>query len=414
MSPRITPAQIPPSTCQPTSTQIAIFADPDFSGTCQLFSSGTYTTSTALGSLSNNAKSLLVGSSVMATFYNNNTLSSRGETFSISDSNLTDNRIGANNLSSLKVTPRTSLPQPPAPRWPSNNSSFSANTSLSLHWDDGGGASEFLARLDGPGAPLTRTWQSNAIWNLGSLATGTYTWKVKSRNTAGESPWSSIIGFSIQGTENGLTKEYSLVSYTAPFTDTFDQGYGAWSWSSNWDQTTSENHTPGGLASWTYDVSTAQNGYDNGLPNMGDLTSPPISLPPGTTNSLSFYYVYETEGSGKYWDQRWVQISADNGPYTNLHQLSDDPPNTWLKSSRIDLGAYQGKTVRIRFHFETLDNVENAFRGWFIDDFTITEAPTNLCSEPPNTDDNPADARLLTYNTSQDGLICGAGDIDFF
>jgi hypothetical protein len=47
----------------------------------------------------------------------------------------------------------------------------------------------------------------------------------------------------------------------------------------------------------------------------------------------------------------------------------------------ISLTNYAGKTARLRFTFDTVDNIANSFRGWLIDDIRVA-SPGTLASEP--------------------------------
>jgi len=396
----------PPPTCSPTATQVAIFSDRDFTGDCVILSTGTHA-STALGAVGvDNVESVRVGSSVYATLYSDQDASGRGETLANPDSSLSDNRIGLNALSSIKVQLRTQLPSTPRLIWPLDDAIFSGAPSLSVVWDDGWGATEFQVKLNG----ALKTWQSSASLFLGSLSPGaTYTWQVKSRNSAGESAWSAEQSFIIQ---DAAAPEANLDS--APIIYNWESGYAGWTGSSNWDQTLEQNHTAGGSVSWGYEVSSATSGYDNGIPNYGDLTSPPINIPAGGPYYLRFWYFYETEGPDKHWDQRWIQISVNGSPFSNLLQLVDDPPNIWLQSPALDLSAHAGKTIQLRFHFETLDAAKNAYQGWYIDDLSIDTNPPPTCSSSGEPDNTPAQARSLTINGTLSGIICPGGDVDYY
>ena len=59
--------------------------------------------------------------------------------------------------------------------------------------------------------------------------------------------------------------------------------------------------------------------------------------------------------STQFWDQRRVQISTDNGvTFNDLYQISEDTQGiVWLDSPAISLANFAGKTVRLRFHFDT-------------------------------------------------------------
>jgi hypothetical protein len=70
------------------------------------------------------------------------------------------------------------------------------------------------------------------------------------------------------------------------------------------------------------------------------------------------------------WDQKWLQISADDGPFQNLLQITGGPMGTWYPIE-IELSPYAGTTVRLRFHFDTIDSAVNNYRGWYIDDVLL-------------------------------------------
>ena len=114
------PAQ--PPACTAGSNQVALFADPDYGGACVVLGSGAFTTINNLGA--NNAESIQVGSGMLATLYDNPDFTGRSETFSVNDSNLGDNRIGKDHLSSIRVQARTSPPAVPKPAWPEDGFTF--------------------------------------------------------------------------------------------------------------------------------------------------------------------------------------------------------------------------------------------------------------------------------------------------
>jgi hypothetical protein len=162
-----------------------------------------------------------------------------------------------------------------------------------------------------------------------------------------------------------------------------------------------------GSFAW-YFGDSASRSYQGGIPS-GDLTSRPITLS-STNNLLRFWYHYKTESVEKKWDQRWVQISVDNGPYTNIMQLSDDVSDKWLRAT-IDLSNYAGKTIRIRFHFEALDSALNQFTGWLLDDIEISTSTLPDCKDGDNF---PTNATTITYDQNVGRVICPDGDVDYF
>ena len=399
----------PPPACTPDANQVAIYARPDYLGECVLLGTGSYPFATSLGSLGNdNAESIRTGANVRATLYMNENLAGRGETFFTSDNWLVDNLIGTNRVSSVLVQPIAQLPGVPAPAWPEPAAAYPAGSSLSLVWQDTGGADQFQALLsDSAGTVTTSTWLEVPIWNLGSLPAGSYTWQVKARNNSGESGWSAARSLNLS-----LPALPVASPVNAPYSDDMEiSGDNGWTKSSNWDKTDTKNHTDGGKLSWMYDTSSAV-GYDTGTPNTGDLTTRPLRIPSGSeTYSLRFWYYYQTEGPGPFWDQRWVQLSVDGGPFINRYQLSEDPANYWLQSPPISLAGYNGRTVQVRFHFETLDEASNGYAGWFIDDFKIDNAAPPSCAD---NDNSPQEATAVVYGSTSNGRICPNGDFDFF
>jgi hypothetical protein len=156
--------------------------------------------------------------------------------------------------------------------------------------------------------------------------------------------------------------------------DEMESGVSGWEADGFWHQVEDgvspypESHSP--THSWWYGQD-ATGDYDNGVANAGSLTSPAIDIPSSASIAfLNFWSWYETETSGIGWDQRWVQISVDGGSFLDLDQLSDDPMGTWVNHI-FDLSPYIGNQVRIRFYFDTVDELYNQHRGWYIDDVCI-------------------------------------------
>lgn len=89
------------------------------------------------------------------------------------------------------------------------------------------------------------------------------------------------------------------------------------------------------------------------------------------------------------WDLETLSLSADRGKsWTELRRYNSsfsddtlwgvglDPPSefTW-RAELVNLGAYVGGVVLIRWRFDTVDNGINNFRGWMIDDISVTPQP---------------------------------------
>jgi hypothetical protein len=158
--------------------------------------------------------------------------------------------------------------------------------------------------------------------------------------------------------------------------------------------------------------------YDNGLPNEGFATSPPITLTDPSFASVEFNYFLGTEGGGFY-DQASFELSVNDGPFqvvssnfTSLVQPDpDEPPSYRIRPGAIGAGrnallANSGQwqhavadltpilqgvgqaQVRLRFHFNTIDGFANDFAGFYVDDVkllgVLAAAP---CSQDADCDD---------------------------
>jgi hypothetical protein len=127
--------------------------------------------------------------------------------------------------------------------------------------------------------------------------------------------------------------------------------------------------------------------------NYGYLVSPNIDISAYAYATLSFWTWWEIEGmnAATGYDQMKVQISTNGGTsYSDIGVLNpySDPnvsrevycaytsggynlPGRWVKHS-FDLTSYVGNAIKIRFYFNTIDEMYNGFRGWIIDDFMVT------------------------------------------
>ncbi len=404
--------QVPPQSCVPGPDQVTLFEDPYYEGGCVLFNQGEYPTGSSLNPLGNNdAESIMVGANVNATLYS-------GENFTGHSQTVTQN-IGymqyawapSNMTSSMRVTPKTSLPAAPTLVNPTQSSIFRLGDVIPLSWTNGGGAVDYHIEIY-LAEQLVRNiyWQSSPLLYVDSLSQGSYTWRVQGRNIAGEGSWSQVYTFTIASALVITSPE------TVPFTDTMETSQFEWVNTGQWSYKNNAAQAHSGSYSWWYQNTLGN--YDNGQSNYGFLTSPRISI---TTTGyyLRFYYRVETETQGITWDQRWIQISVDDGPFTSLTEIFDDPKiaetSSWLLSKAIDLSAYAGHIIRVRFQFSTMDADANQYAGWGIDDFTITALPPITCSDTRQ-DETPVQAFLLTYDTSitVPGDICPNGDYDFY
>jgi len=189
------------------------------------------------------------------------------------------------------------------------------------------------------------------------------------------------------------------------FQDNMESGVGGWTATGLWHRATGADPCPNahsGAASWYY--GNASCNFNTGVTNSGSLTSQTIAIPAASgVAQLSFWYYYETEETGTSYDRRYIQISVNGGPYTNLTQLSGDTMNAWHQKT-IDLTAHAGHNVNIRFFFDTRDHVDNDYKGWYIDDVLVYTATVPYAFE--STDYNWIEISGTGTNTGIDCDDC--------
>lgn len=130
---------------------------------------------------------------------------------------------------------------------------------------------------------------------------------------------------------------------------------------------------------------------------QGDLTSPSVDLSGYSFATLTFWTWWEIESMNSSsvdtgFDVMEVKVSVDGGSTWDtlgrLNPTADHPdkavnipyssggfnmPGAWVKM-QYDLSKYAGSQIRLRFSFSTNDPKYNAFRGWFIDDLSISSS----------------------------------------
>ena len=174
----------------------------------------------------------------------------------------------------------------------------------------------------------------------------------------------------IVGNDGDVVLEFNITEGSNIFFDDTESSENNWTYNGLWHRTEHRHHSPS--HAWYYGIEGQWN-YNNGFSNSGSLISPPINLTTINNVMLTFWYWYETETAGTSYDQRWIKISVNGGPFTNLQLLSNDAMQTWHQKT-IDLSAYAGNTVQIMFYFDTIDSAANNYEGWYIDDVIIIGA----------------------------------------
>jgi len=99
-----------------------------------------------------------------------------------------------------------------------------------------------------------------------------------------------------------------------------------------------------------------------------------------------------------------ITVLASNAPNNGV--LLDDPSPGWVKV-RIDLGDVAGSQIQLAWYFDTGDEVDNAFAGFYLDDVTVcanSDCPVPLSPRRPDPPDGALDQPLDVLLTWAGGL----------
>lgn len=112
--------------------------------------------------------------------------------------------------------------------------------------------------------------------------------------------------------------------------------------------------------------------YDSGARNYGSATSPAVQV--AAANPQLTFMIWNLSEAN--WD--WVRLQVDNGSGfvvvwsadTDL-ELADGTSGGSFIPIEVDLSAYAGDAVQLRFYFDTSDEFNNAFEGTYIDEISV-------------------------------------------
>ncbi len=169
------------------------------------------------------------------------------------------------------------------------------------------------------------------------------------------------------------------------FRDDFEAGAGKW--------TVEGSDGAGGPALWhlsTHRFASPSNAFyygkestlnfDTGARNFGSITSAAIDLTQVKDSGLSFTHYLATENFSPF-DTARVQVSNDDGATWSDVYLTASSTGQ-MTTVALDLSAYDGRVIRLRFSFDTVDSVANFFEGWVVDDVELTGV-SGLPNQPP-------------------------------
>ena len=170
----------------------------------------------------------------------------------------------------------------------------------------------------------------------------------------------------------------------------------------------------GGAAGWTFDDATGSgvnwqldNGRAHSAPNsiyMGNpvtrtyegfgrieahATSPSVALPAGVVSILGFRLWLQTEAFNQaiQYDVLFLDVIEADGTETTVWNSVEEANGTTAGDFRqftVDLGDFAGKTVSLRFRFDSGDDYFNDYEGAYVD---AIELRTACCADAGDCDD---------------------------
>ena len=161
---------------------------------------------------------------------------------------------------------------------------------------------------------------------------------------------------------------------TELFRESFE-GTTSWSPTGLWHKATSSTCASPGYSSAVsamYFGIDSQCNYSNGATVTGTITSPMITGVV-STSSLKFKYMRQVESASGTYDVTSVEVVSGTTTSTVWTRSSANASTTaWTDSGAISLSAFAGKSIQLRFRFDSKDSSYNTYKGWFVDDVVVT------------------------------------------
>lgn len=205
----------------------------------------------------------------------------------------------------------------------------------------------------------TSSWTTTAVSGTSKTLSGlssstSYEVQVRSKCSSGNSSYSTSVNFTTAGSGGG-SPSCSTTITSFPYSEGFENTLGAWTQSTaddiNWtvdaSGTPSNNTGPSSASQGTYYVYVEASGSGTGYPNKrAILNSPCFDLSGATQATFEFkYHMYGASDMGR------ISLEASNNgtTWTSLWTETGNKGNSW-QSASVDLSAYAGGTVQLRFN----------------------------------------------------------------
>ncbi|MDJ0782712.1 MAG: prepilin-type N-terminal cleavage/methylation domain-containing protein [Desulfosarcinaceae bacterium] len=166
---------------------------------------------------------------------------------------------------------------------------------------------------------------------------------------------------------------YEEIADLTQFEENVEGGVNGWTADGLWNISTNRHFS--GSSSWYYGQSGTNN-YDTGAINSGSLVSPEIDLAICDYGRLILSYrsLHQTQPiDPDLYDLKTVEIRMREGgtwsAWTEIDRITG--ASSGWNQREVDITAYLGEQIQLRYHFDTVTDLDNNFEGWYIDDVRI-------------------------------------------
>lgn len=203
--------------------------------------------------------------------------------------------------------------------------------------------------------------------DFGVIEGTTYFYAIAATNSAGSSDLSEV-----RSARTGDPSRLTL------FFDRFDDGLSpAWTTTGFW-RVTGEcpADSPGGFH-LSFNQPSAKTGCDYGDGVIGTgYAARTIDLTTYSDALLSFDHYWVTENNANPRDLMQIQvIEAGSNVAVPVSWDSSVPNKPYWSQVDVDLTPYVGQVIELRFHFDSVDGLDNIYDGWSVDNVAVTVDP---------------------------------------
>ena len=163
------------------------------------------------------------------------------------------------------------------------------------------------------------------------------------------------------------------------FFDDMESGAGGWTATGLWHRAQSGSCASPAYASpvsaWYFGQDSTCS-FDTNAAVKGSLTSQTINgVTAASRLSFKFFREVESHTSGGYDATRVEVVEAGSSDWNTVWSRSceDASAKAWSSAGPIDLSVWAGKSIQLRFVFDSKDSYANDFIGWIIDDVRVTQ-----------------------------------------